>query len=196
MNAVNVPAKQHTGGGRGRYATAGYCASFKRRDDVACGLKCRAKDCAYNMEQFCSARTIRVGRNPSAAYCDTYTQNSPAATAARQRLLDGLNTEFGADIGSPKIICIASDALTTKRSTAMQAGWKSTRQNSVLTSCLTGRNNSCLKRKPQPNAVVLLAFSDKSYRDEAWAQTGCHADSAVRPGAIGGVNRWSRKARL
>ena len=104
------------------------------------GLKCRAKDCSYNREQFCSARAIRVGRNPSAAYCDTYTQNSPAATAARQRLLDGLNTEFGADIGSPKIICIASECAYNKAFHCHASRVEiDDAQNSVLTSCLTYR---------------------------------------------------------
>jgi len=104
------------------------------------GLKCRATDCAYNMEQFCNARAIRVGRNPSTTYCDTYTQNSPAATAMRHRLLDGLNTEFGADIAPPKIVCTASEC-TYNKAFQCRAGRVEIdeAQNSMLTKCLTYR---------------------------------------------------------
>jgi len=136
-----VPAKQHTGGGRGRHTAAKLLRQLQKKGRCGMpGLKCRAVDCAYNMEQFCSARTIRVGRNPSAAYCDTYTQNSPAATAARHRLLDGLNTEFGADIGPPKIACTASECAYNK-AFRCHAGRVEIddAQNSVLASCLTYR---------------------------------------------------------
>jgi len=78
------------------------------------GLKCQAFDCIYNMEQRCSAHTIRVSRTHRETYCDTYSKDSPMVMAEKERLLDGADTEFGTDIGTPKIICTVSECAYNK----------------------------------------------------------------------------------
>lgn len=67
-------------------------------------LKCRAGDCMYNVDAQCSANTIRVSISGQETFCDTYTRED-AFVAAEIIDLISADTEFGGDIGSPRIAC-------------------------------------------------------------------------------------------
>ncbi len=103
-------------------------------------LKCHAADCVYNLQQSCSAHAIRVSRTHSDTFCDTFTKDSPMVSAEKDRQMDGLNTEFGSDIGAPKILCTVSECAYNK-SFHCKAGRVSIDDphDSVICSCITYR---------------------------------------------------------
>ncbi len=103
-------------------------------------LKCQALDCMYNMEHYCSAHTIRVSRTHRETYCDTYTQDSPMVSAEKDRLLAEMSTEFGSDIGAPKIVCTVSECSYNK-SFHCKAGRVNidNPHDSVICNCITYR---------------------------------------------------------
>lgn len=94
----------------------------------------------YNLEQRCSAHTIQVSRMHHETYCDTYSQDSPMVAGEKKRLLEEAGSEFGSDIGAPKIICNVSECAYNKSFHCKAGGVEiDTPHDSIICNCRTFR---------------------------------------------------------